>query len=212
MAELSVTTFVSLDGVAQGPGGPGEDERGGFRLGGWTVPFADEGMGTFVTGVFDRASAFLLGRRTYDIFAAYWPRVSDESDPVVAKRLNHLPKYVVSTTLEKADWHHSTVISSGVVEEIRRLKAETDGELQIHGSGALVRSLMDHGLIDTYHLLVFPVYLGAGARFFPEGAAPTAFRTTGTTTTSSGTVIHTLKPAGPATFGTFADPEDGAPA
>jgi dihydrofolate reductase len=213
--ELTVTTFVSLDGVMQAPGGPTEDDSNGFSYGGWVFPLADEDMGTFTAEVFDRADAFLLGRRTYDIFAGYWPHVTDPEDPV-AGPLNTLPKYVVSTTLEKAEWDNTTIISSDVVERIRRLKARPGRELQIHGSGALVRSLMAHGLIDTYHLLIFPVYLGRGTRFFPEGGPPTAFRPTDVRTTSSGIVINTLKPTGPATFGSFdletrAEPES-APA
>ncbi|MEC4015461.1 dihydrofolate reductase family protein [Streptomyces sp. H27-D2] len=208
MTELTVTTFVSLDGVMQAPGGPDEDPSNGFSCGGWLVPFADADMGNFINRVFERVDAFLLGRRTYEIFAAHWPRVTDENDPV-AGRLNSLPKYVVSTTLEKAEWNNSTIISSDVVEEVRRLKARPGRELQIHGSGALARSLMAHGLIDTYHLLVFPVYLGQGARFFPDGGAPTAFRPTETSTTSTGVVIHTFQPTGPAQYGSFAlDPAE----
>ncbi|MET9480402.1 dihydrofolate reductase family protein [Streptomyces sp. NPDC006638] len=201
--ELTATTFVSLDGVMQAPGAPDEDTSGGFPYGGWVVPFSDDDMGAFVAENFGRVDAFLLGRRTYDIFSSYWPLVTDPADPV-AGPLNTLPKYVVSTTLEKAEWENTTVISSDVAEEIRRLKSRPGRQLQIHGSGALVRSLMAEGLIDTYHLLVFPVRLGRGARLFPEGGTPAAFRTTAARTTSTGVVIHTLKPAGPAAFGSFA--------
>ncbi|UUN30125.1 dihydrofolate reductase family protein [Streptomyces sp. FIT100] len=177
MAKLSLTQFVTLDGVYQAPGGPKEDTRGGFTHGGWSFPYADDDFGAFITGVFDRVGAFLLGRRTYDIFAGAWPRVTDESDPV-ASRLNSLPKYVVSTTLDKAEWHNSTIVSGDVAAEVARLKRELpDGELQIHGSGALARSLMAHDLIDEMHLLVYPVVLGSGLRLFADGVPPTRFDT-----------------------------------
>ncbi|MET9659704.1 dihydrofolate reductase family protein [Streptomyces sp. NPDC006510] len=203
MAKLTLTTFLSLDGVMQAPGGPDEDRSGGFEYGGWTVPFADEGMMQFINELFGRSAAFLLGRRTYDIFAAYWPKVT-APDHLVASRLNALPKYVVSTTLDSPMWHDTTVISTDVAEEIARLKERTEGgELQIHGSGALARSLMAHGLIDEYNLLVYPVVLGRGARLFPEGGQPTAFERTEARETPSGISIHTYRPAGPARFGSF---------
>ncbi|WP_326768727.1 dihydrofolate reductase family protein [Streptomyces sp. NBC_01591] len=203
MAKLTLTTFLSLDGVMQAPGGPDEDRSGGFECGGWIVPFADEGMMRFINELFDRSAAFLLGRRTYDIFAAYWPKVTDP-DHLVASRLNALPKYVVSTTLDSPEWHDTTVISTDVAEEIARLKERTEGgELQIHGSGALARSLMAHDLIDEYHLLRFPVVLGQGGRLFPEDGPPTAFERIAAQETPSGISIHTYRPAGPARFGTF---------
>lgn len=204
MGKLTVTTFLSLDGVMQAPGGPDEDTSGGFESGGWVVPYADEGMGEFVNEVFDRCAAFLLGRRTYDIFSAYWPKVTDPDDPI-AFRLNGLPKHVVSTTLKQPEWQHTEVVSGDIAAEVARLKERTEGgELQIHGSGALARSLMEHGLIDEYNLLVFPVYLGHGRRFFPEGGLPTAFERMGGRTTSTGITIQTFRPTGRARFGTFA--------
>lgn len=141
MAKLTLTTFVSLDGVMQGPGGPDEDTTGGFEYGGWTVPFADEGMGAFVSEVFDRSGAYLLGRRTYDIFSSYWPLVTDPQDPIAA-RLNTLPKHVVSRTLTDPEWENTTVVAGDVPAEVARLKERTaEGELQIHGSGTLAQSL-----------------------------------------------------------------------
>ncbi|MGW7368987.1 dihydrofolate reductase family protein [Streptomyces sp. NPDC054841] len=203
MAQLTLTQFLTLDGVYQAPGGPNEDTRGGFEHGGWSYPFADDDFGAFVTGVFDRAGAFLLGRRTYDIFAGAWPKVTDESDPI-ASRLNSLPKYVVSTTLEKAEWHNSTIISGDVAAEVARLKEQqSDGELQIHGSGALARSLMAADLIDELHLLVFPVVLGTGLRLFTDGARPTRFELTAATTTGKGVAIHTYRNAGRPEYGAF---------
>ncbi|MGW1881593.1 dihydrofolate reductase family protein [Streptomyces sp. NPDC001970] len=207
MAKLTLTQFLSLDGVQQAPGGRIEDTRGGFEHGGWSFPFADEDFGAFIDGVFDRAGAFLLGRRTYDIFSGHWPKVTDENDPV-ASRLNSLPKYVVSTTLEKAEWNNSTIISGNVADEVARLKEELgDGELQIHGSGALARSLMAHDLIDEFHLLVFPVVLGSGLRLFADGTTPTRLTLASSSTTGAGVAIHTYRTAGRPEYGTFELPE-----
>ncbi|MFV0127022.1 dihydrofolate reductase family protein [Streptomyces sp. HMX112] len=202
MAQLTLTTFLTLDGVTQAPGGPDEDRSGGFEYGGWLVPFADEDMGRFMDEVFDRADAFLLGRRTYEIFAGYWPQVTDGDDPV-ASRLNALPKHVVSTTLERADWHNSTVLHGDLVQEVNRLKQGPGREIQVHGSARLAQSLIRHGLVDAYNLLVFPVLLGKGRRLFPDGGLPTACELTGHRTTSTGVTIQTYRPTGPARFGTF---------
>ncbi|MEU5399905.1 dihydrofolate reductase family protein [Streptomyces sp. NPDC005963] len=202
MAKLSITAFLTLDGVVQAPGGPSEDPSGGFDLGGWSVPYGDEDFGRFMNDVFDRSGAFLLGRRTYDIFAGYWPKMTDPNDPV-ASRLNSLPKYVASTTLEHADWAGTTIIGKDLAHEVADIKQHTEGELQIHGSGTLAQSLMAHDLIDTFHLLVFPVVLGKGRRFFADGAVPTALRHTDARTTSTGVVIHTYELAGRPTYGTY---------
>ncbi|MFD9759600.1 dihydrofolate reductase family protein [[Kitasatospora] papulosa] len=203
MAKLTLTTFVSLDGVMQAPGGPDEDTTGGFEYGGWMVPFADDGLGAFINEVFDRSGAYLLGRRTYDIFSSYWPEVTDPQDPVAA-RLNTLPKHVVSGTLTAPEWENTTVVRGDVPAEVARLKEQTaEGELQIHGSGTLAQFLLAHGLIDEVNLIVHPVYLGSGRRLFADGGEPTAFELTGARTTGSGIAIHTYRPAGRARFGTF---------
>ena len=199
MAKLVVTTFVTLDGVMQAPGGPNEDKSGGFEHGGWLVPHFDEATGEFMNDVFERPGAFLLGRKTYEIFAGHWPHVTDEDDPI-ASRLNSLPKYVASRTLENADWQNSTVIRD-VPTEVAKLKDEVGGELQVHGSGDLIQTLIEHDLVDDYNVLTFPVVLGTGKRLFPEGVAPGALRLTGSRTTGTGVVISSYERAGKPEYG-----------
>jgi dihydrofolate reductase len=197
---LTQTTFLTLDGVYQGPGGPNEDPSGGFTQGGWLVPFFDEELGQFMNSVFEEADGFVLGRKTYDIFAASWPKVTDE-DPV-ATGLNTLPKYVASRTLTAADWNNSTILGGDVVAEVAKLKEQPGRELQIHGSGALSQTLFDAGLIDTIRLIVFPVVLGAGKRLFAEGRTPSSFRLAGVKSTPTGVTVHTYELAGVPTYGT----------
>ncbi|WP_328928531.1 dihydrofolate reductase family protein [Streptomyces sp. NBC_00190] len=205
MGKLTLTTFLTLDGVMQAPGGPEEDTSGGFEYGGWLVPYADEGMGEFITEVFGRTGAFLLGRRTYEIFASYWPQHDDPADPVASK-LNRLPKYVASTTLKEPAWGPATVLDGEQLQsEIVRVKDALDGELQVHGSGQLAQWLLARDLVDELNLLVYPVFLGGGRRLFPTGGLPTACELTSSRTTSSGIAIHTYRTTGRATFGTFAD-------
>ncbi len=198
--QLTVTTFLSVDGVYQGPGGPDEDTRDGFDRGGWLVPHFDEATGEFMNEVFEKVDAFLLGRRTYEIFAASWPNATDPNDPVATK-LNTLPKYVVSTTLQSADWANSTVVNGDVVAEIQRLKEQPGNELQVHGSGLLVRSLLENDLVDELRLLVFPVIVGAGRRLFPESGVATGLQLVDSRTTGSGVAIHTYRAAGRPEFG-----------
>ncbi|MFJ7136838.1 dihydrofolate reductase family protein [Streptomyces fungicidicus] len=207
MGKLVVTTFVTLDGVYQAPGGPQEDTRDGFDQGGWSVPYGDEDFGRFVNGVFSRVGAFLLGRRTYDIFASYWPKMTDPADPVAGK-LNELPKYVASTTLTDPEWAGTTVIAGDLAKEVTALKKRTDGELQLHGSGALARSLFALDLVDTLHLLTFPVVLGAGRRLFPEGSMPSAFRHADGEITAAGVSIQTYDFAGRPAYGSYELPEN----
>ncbi|MFB7590858.1 dihydrofolate reductase family protein [Streptomyces sp. NPDC056169] len=202
MATLSLTQFLTLDGVHQAPGGPEEDPSGGFEHGGWSVPFGDEDFGQYMADVFTRPTAFLLGRRTYEIFAGYWPRHDNPDDPIASK-LNGLPKYVASTTLESADWTGSTLLRGDVVKEVADLKESLGGEIQLHGSAGLARTLLDHDLIDTLHLLVFPVVLGSGRRLFSDGVRPTSFRLTDTRTTGSGVALHTYELAGRPTYGSY---------
>lgn len=202
MATLSLTQFLTLDGVHQAPGGPDEDPSSDFDLGGWSVPYGDEDFDGFVTEVFERPTAFLLGRRTYDIFAGYWPKRTDPDDPIASK-LNGLPKYVASHTLTRADWNGTTVLSGDVAQEVAVLKERLDGEIQMHGSAGLAKTLMEHDLIDTLHLAVFPVVLGKGLRFFADGATPSAFRLTAARTTAAGVAIQTYEQAGRPTYGSY---------
>jgi dihydrofolate reductase len=206
MGKLVSTIFVTLDGVYQAPGGPQEDTRGGFEHGGWSFPFGDDDFGRFINEVFDRPAAFLLGRRTYDIFSAYWPKVTDPSHPIASK-LNALPKYVPSSTLTDPSWSGTTVLGGDLAKEVTALKERIDGELQVHGSGALVQSLLALDLIDTLHLLTFPVVLGSGLRFFAEGAVPTRFRHAGGRITAAGVSIQSYDLAGRPRYGTYDLPE-----
>ncbi|MCX5250039.1 dihydrofolate reductase family protein [Streptomyces sp. NBC_00201] len=205
MGKLVSTIFVTLDGVYQAPGGPEEDTRDGFEHGGWSFPFGDDDFGRFITEVFDRPGAFLLGRRTYDIFASFWPRMTDPADRI-ASQLNALPKYVPSSTLSDPQWAGTTVISGDLGKEVTALKERTDGELQVHGSGALVQSLLALDLVDTLHLLTFPVVLGSGLRFFAEGALPTKFRHAGGRVTAAGVSIQSYDLAGRPDYGSYAEP------
>src|SRR5690348_9665050 len=199
---LTLHTFLTLDGVMQAPGGPEEDPSSGFTHGGWAFPFDDEDFGAAITGWFDGAGVFLLGRHTYEIFSGYWPKITDPANPVAAK-LNALPKYVASATLTSADWAGTTVLRGDVLTEVAKLKEQPGGELQVHGSGALAHALIDADLIDEYRLLFFPVHLGSGKKLFRDGAKAASLRLLTSSVTSTGVVIATYEPAGPVQYGSF---------
>jgi len=199
---LTITTFLTLDGVMQAPGGLEEDRSGGFDLGGWLPPHFDETVGGYMSAVLDRADALLLGRRTYDIMAAYWPHVTDPAQGGPDNPLNRLPKYVATNRTDELTWSGSQRLGDDLVTAITELKNRPGRELQVHGSGALARSLMREGLIDTYHLLVFPVVLGRGQRLFADGVPPAGLRLTDTRTSASGVTMLTYDSAGAPTFGT----------
>jgi dihydrofolate reductase len=205
---LTLHTFLTLDGVMQAPGGSDEDIEGGFDHGGWSFPYGDEDFGSTMAGYFANVEAFLLGRKTYDIFSGYWPKVTDPDNPIASK-LNALPKYVASTTLKSADWNNSTILSRDVVSEVAKLKQQPGGELQVHGSGDLAQTLMEHDLIDEYRLLLFPVVLGTGKKLFNDRKQAAALRLVGSRATSTGVVIATYEPAGPAQYGTYGLDDEG---
>lgn len=192
MGKLTVTTFVSLDGVMQAPGGANEDPSSDFTLGGWVVPHFDEQMLAFMNATFQRAEAFLLGRRTYEIFAGYWPKANEADDPI-ARALNGLPKHVATTTGIALSWQHAQRIDGDVPAAVRRLKASYPGELQVHGSCGLIQTLWAHDLIDELAILQFPAVLGSGHRLFGPGARPMAMKLLQSTHTAAGLLISTYR-------------------
>ncbi len=200
---LTLQTFLTLDGVMQAPGGPDEDRAGGFVHGGWSFPFGDDDFGSAVVGWFANADAFLLGRKTYEIFSSHWPRVTDAADPIASK-LNAQPKYVASTTLDSVDWNNTSLLGGDIVAAVVTLKEQPGNELQVHGSGGLAQTLIEHDLVDEYRLFIFPVHLGSGKKLFRDGAKAAALRLRSTTTTSTGVIIATYEPDGPARYGSYA--------
>ncbi|MBI2913402.1 MAG: dihydrofolate reductase family protein [Chloroflexi bacterium] len=207
MRKLVVGTFLTVDGVMQGPGGPDEDREGSFEHGGWSVNYWDDRMGQLITEWTAHAGALLLGRKTYEIFAAHWPRVSYD-DPVAAK-LNSVPKYVASRTLDQATWNNTTLIQGDIAEAVANLKNQPGGEIQVHGSGDLIQTLMKHDLVDEYRLWVFPVLLGNGKRLFAEGTIPGGLKLVDAKTSSTGVAIHTYERAEAVEYGHFAVDEHG---
>ncbi len=194
--KLTTTTWITIDGVMQGLGGPDEDHSGGFERGGWAAPFWDEEAAAFVNQVYQRADAFLFGRRTYEIFAGYWGTMPDPSSNPIAAALNTQPKFVASTTLTEPRWANTTVLSGDVAAAIGELKAKRGGELQVHGSGDLIRRLLDNQLVDEMTLFVCPVVLGQGTRLFPDACPDTAFDLVESRTTPKGVVIQIYRPTG----------------
>jgi len=205
--KLTVQTFLTLDGVMQAPGGPEEDPSDDFSHGGWQAPLGDPAVGEFVVDLNSHASAFLLGRRTFDIFRGHWPDQTDPGDPI-ATAINSLPKYVVSNTLgeEGATWrgeHPDTarLVTGDVVAAVRALKDEPGDELQVWGSGRLLRTLLRHEVVDRFRLITYPVVLGAGRRLFDEGILPVEMRPVDVTVTDQGIVLGTYEPVGPVRHG-----------
>jgi dihydrofolate reductase len=207
MRKLVVTTFISLDGVMQAPGGPEEDPSGEFRYGGWLVPHFDEATGAQMVEWFSTAEDFLLGRGTYDIFAAYWPQASTENDPIAAA-LQTKTKYVASRTRTSLDWGTAQLLDGEVPDAVRKLKEQDGGELQVHGSAGLIQTLLAEDLVDELRLIVFPVTVGEGKRLFGEGTIPGTWRLTSSSATLSGALMASYERAGELTTGdvTLEDP------
>lgn len=206
MRKLMVTTFVSLDGVMQAPGGPDEDREDGFEHGGWAVPYMDQRVIDLMAAATSRASALLLGRKTYEIFAATWPLA--EPDDAIGARMNSLDKYVASRTLDAVSWQNSTLLAVDVAKAVAELKQGEGGEIQVHGSGELIQNLIKHDLVDEFHLLVFPVLLGSGKRLFGGGTIPASLRLIAITAMDTGVVISTYARSGKVEYGAMG-PETG---
>ena len=194
--KLTTATNVSVDGVMQGLGGPDEDRRGGFERGGWALPLFDNEAETFLAEVYQRADAFLFGRRTYEIFAGSWGTWDDPGDSPIWTALNTKPKYVASTTPFDPKWANTTVLSGEVTPAVGELKAKPGGELQVHGSGKLVRWLLDNHLVDEITLLTYPVVVGQGTRLFPATGPDTALELVDSRATPSGVTIQVYRPTG----------------
>jgi dihydrofolate reductase len=195
VSRVVVNEFVTLDGVMQSPGYDGEDTRGGFKDGGWQPPFFDDVLGAAVGGGIQAADGFLLGRRTYEIFAGHWPNQPDD-DPM-APIFNEKPKYVASRTLKAPlEWANSTLLEGDAADAVRKLKEQPGGDILVIGSGELVQTLMQNNLVDAYHLVLHPLVLGGGRRLFPDGSMKTQMRLADVTRTTRDVLILTYEPAG----------------
>ena len=201
--KLIATMMLSLDGVYQGPGGPDEDRRAGFDRGGWIAPYGDEESWRFLTSMFERADALLLGRRTWEMWAAYWPH-HDGGDPV-SHGINVLPKYVPSTTLTDPTWQNTHLINGDVEAAVQKLKAKPGRELQVHGSGQLFRWLLERDLVDELNLRLVPVVVGDGLRLFPGRGQAHALTLVESRSTPSGVTILTYRPSGRGPFATASE-------
>jgi dihydrofolate reductase len=201
MRQLIVQTFVTLDGVMQAPGGPGEDDDGGFTQGGWSMSYWDDQMGQVMGEATSRPFAMVLGRRTYDIMAAFWPHASEEEG---GKVFNDATKYVASRGRPTLEWSNSVLIEGDAADGLAALKQEDGPELQVHGSANLIQTLLRHNLVDQYRLWVFPVVIGSGKRLFGDGAVPAGLRLVDSKVSSTGVVMGTWEPAGEIATGSFA--------
>jgi dihydrofolate reductase len=198
MRKIIVLTFVTLDGVMQAPGGPEEDESGNFKHGGWTVPYFDDSLGKVMAEQMSHPFDLLLGRKTFEIFAAYWPHHEDEGAGI-----NKATKYVASNTLKRHEWNKSVFLSGDVVKEIKKLKQQDGPELQVHGSSNFIQTLLQNELVDEFWLKIFPVTLGAGKRLFDKGTIPVSYELVESKSFSNGVIIANFKPAGEVKTGSF---------
>ena len=200
MRKIVTGAFVSLDGVMQAPGGPDEDREGGFAHGGWQAPFFDDVGGRLVTEGLADADGFVLGRKTYDIFANYWPKITDPNNPI-ATALNSRPKYVVSRSLDRVTWNNASLIKGDVVAELRKLRQQPGRTVHTWGSTDLLQTLLKNDLIDEYRLFIFPVVLGSGKRLFGSGTVPVALSQVESVTTGKGGTYHRLERGGKPEYG-----------
>jgi len=198
MRKIIVLTFLSLDGVMQAPGGPEEDTSGGFKYGGWTVPYSDEFSGKLMAEQMKQPFALLLGKKTYEIFAGYWPNHED-----VWPGINTVTKYVVSDAAMKLEWSNSILLKDDVVEEIQKLKSQDGPNLHVYGSGNLIQTFLKHDLVDELWLKIYPVTLGTGKRLFAEGTIPAAFKLLNSTVTPQGVIFANYERAGEVETGSF---------
>jgi dihydrofolate reductase len=198
MRKIIVLSFITLDGVMQGPGGPTEDTSGNFMYGGWTVPYFDEFLGAVMTEQMSGPFDLLLGRKTFEIFASYWPQHEEEGAGI-----NKATKYVASNTLTTHEWQKSVFLSGNVVDEIKKLKDQHGPALQVHGSGDFIQTLIKHDLVDELWLKIFPVTLGTGKRLFDKGTIPASYTLVDSKTSPSGVIVATFKRAGEAKTGSF---------
>jgi dihydrofolate reductase len=204
LRRIIVLSFITLDGVMQAPGGPEEDLTGGFKHGGWTVGYFDDFLGKVMGDQMGKPFDLLLGRKTYEIFAAYWPFVEGGPDRIIADRLNRAKKYVASETLKKLDWNNSELLKGDVPKAIRKLKERDGPDIQVHGSGNLIQTLLKHDLVDEFWLKTFPVTIGRGKRLFADGTIPAGFKLLECQTSPSGVIVARYARAGEVKTGSFA--------
>jgi dihydrofolate reductase len=202
MRDIIIFSFITIDGVMQAPGDPTEDTSGGFKYGGWNVPYFHESLGNAMMEQISKLFDLLLGRKTYEIFASYWPNHNNANDPMVSN-INKVSKYVASHFTLKFDWGNSIQLANDVSGEIEKLKSQDGPELQVHGSGNFIQTLLKHDLIDKFWLKIFPVTLGAGKRLFAEGTIPAAFRLTKSSVTPAGVIIANYERSGEVKTGSF---------
>jgi dihydrofolate reductase len=198
MRKVIVLSFITLDGVMQAPGGPTEDTSGNFKYGGWSVPYFDDFLGQVMAEQMAEPFDLLLGRKTFEIFASYWPSHAEEGAGI-----NHATKYVASNTISSHEWRKSVFIRGDVVDEIKELKQQDGPDLQVHGSSNFIQTLLEHDLIDELWLKIFPVTLGKGKRLFDQGSIPAAFQLTDSKISPSGVIIANFRRAGEVKVGSF---------
>jgi len=203
MRKIVVLSFISLDGVIQSPGGPEEDPTGGFKYGGWVAGYFDDFLGKVMDKQMSRPFDLLLGRKTYEIFAAHWPYVQTSEDPVAAG-INTAKKYVASKTLKKLEWSNSELIRGDVAQEVKKLKEQDGPEIQVHGSGNLIQTLLKHDLVDELWLKIFPITLGWGKRLFAEGTIPAGFKLLESMVSPNSVIVASYVRSGEVKTGSFA--------